>query len=96
MEISTHKEIFIRLATKGEIKSEVTKKKALLSFSHLRGFESVYKSFGVKGRGFYYIQNPNTCGLCYESLLTNKEKQEGICAFCKEYQQNCNKSEILL
>lgn len=46
--------IFIRLITSKEQKSETLKKKAMNSFPEKDGYEVVYKSFGKQGRGFYY------------------------------------------
>lgn len=49
------KEIFIRLATKKEKNSNSLKRKVLNSFPELEDYEAVYKPYGSKGPGFYYI-----------------------------------------
>ena len=48
--------IFIRLATKKENNSQLEKRKAFNSFDKKDGFEVVYKLYGHKGRGFYYLK----------------------------------------
>ena len=47
--------IFIRLATKKEVASPAEKTKGLQSIPEKKGYEVVYKPYGTKGRGFYYI-----------------------------------------
>lgn len=49
-------QVFIRLATKKEIDSPITKRRAMNSFEELEGYEIVYKPWGEQGKGFYYSQ----------------------------------------
>lgn len=54
--LEEQEEIFIRLASKIEKNSPTAKRKAFNSFKEKNKYEIVYKPYGNKGAGFYYIK----------------------------------------